>query len=224
MHFASHYRWLVYRELFGEPQPVRSILDIGCDDGGFIGRLHAQTSVAIDPAVDALRRAPADLRVCADGTQMPFREATFDQVVLSDVIEHVEDDQALVAGATGRVKPGGIFWLSTTAINFELFPAQITARAERSWGHVRKGYVPEHLVKLIGTDFDCQVAEWPESIFRRAYFLLWLCSKWMPSLARGLATCCFLVDRHLRQQERPNGHIYIRATRRHKGSANVKDV
>jgi hypothetical protein len=96
-----------------------------------------------------------------------------------------------------------------------LFPPRITARAERSWGHVRKGYAPERLVALIGDGFDCQVVEWPEPVFRRAYLLLWICSKWAPALARLLAACCFLTDRRLRRQERRNGHIYIRATRCH---------
>jgi SAM-dependent methyltransferase len=217
MHFASHYRWLVYQHLFGVPKSTATLLDIGCNDGGFTERIPADTSVAIDLDMQTLRRARVQQKVCADGTRMPFRDATFALVVLSDVIEHVEDDMALVANATRRVKPGGIFWLSTTAVDFKLFPEQITARAERSWGHVRKGYTGSQLVHSIGDDFDCEVIEWPEVAFRHLYLLIWLCSKYFPALARRLASICFAIDTNLQNIQRRNGHIYIRATRR--GSA-----
>ncbi len=143
MHFASHYRWLVYRHLFGDPAPAEMLLDLGSDDGGFVARIPARRSVAVDRAIDPLRGAPADLCICADGTRLPFHGAIFDHAVLSDVIEHVEDDEALVSSVTRHLKVGGTLWLSTTAREFTLVPRFITRRAERSWGHVRKGYTPE---------------------------------------------------------------------------------
>jgi SAM-dependent methyltransferase len=214
MHFASHYRWLVYQDLFGVPAHIATLLDIGCDDGGFVEQLPAQTSVAIDLDIRSLRRAQVDQKVCADGTRLPFRDATFDLVLLSDVIEHVEDDLALVAAATEHVRPGGALWLSTTAAHFVLFPDRITARAERSWGHVRKGYTSEQLCQLVGDDFDCQLVVWPEVVFRHLYLAIWLCSKRLPGLARILASLCFLIDRKVRNIQQSHGHLYLRAVRR----------
>lgn len=216
MHFASHYRWLVYQHLFGTPPSIGTLLDIGCDDGGFIERIPARTSVAIDLDLGSLRAAPARYRVCADGTHMPFREATFDLVVLSDVIEHVEDDRALVRNAIDRVGAGGTLWLSTTAARFALFPPQITGRAERSWGHVRKGYTPEQLGPLIDGDFDCELVEWPEIFFRHMYLLMWLCSRLLPALARAIASLCFFADYRLRHVQLGKGHLYLQALRRSK--------
>lgn len=214
MHFASYYRWLVYQHLFGAPPPVGAVLDVGCDDGGFAERIPARTSVVIDLNRAALRGARARQRVCADGTRMPFRDATFDMVVVSDVIEHVPDDRALVAAAASRVGAGGALWLSTTAARFRLFPPQVTARAERSWGHVRKGYAPEQIERLVGPGFDCELVEWPELVFRTLYLLMWLCSKRAPGLARALARACFAADRRLRGVRPEGGHLYLRAVRR----------
>jgi SAM-dependent methyltransferase len=213
MHFASYYRWLVYQHLFGAPRATSTLLDIGCDDGGFVARIPARTSVALDLNLASLRRAHTNQKVCADGTRMPFRDAVFDLVIVSDVIEHVEDDVALLAQATRHVRHGGTLWLSTTAAQFTLFPPQITARAERSWGHVRKGYVPERLVRQIGDGFDCELVEWPETIFRHIYVLLWLCAKWSPTLARGMAYLCFLLDQRWRSSQRKQGHLYVQAVR-----------
>src|SRR5687768_6618373 len=97
MHFASHYRWLVYQHLFGMPTAPPALLDIGSDDGGFIERIQAHLSVAIDRSPRALRNVRSGFAVCADGTRLPLRDTTFHHVILSDVIEHVANDRALVA-------------------------------------------------------------------------------------------------------------------------------
>lgn len=213
MHFASYYRWLVYQHLFGIPASSATILDIGCDDGGFVERIGARQSIVIDASVASLQTSRAGQPVCADGTYMPFGKAQFDHVILSDVIEHVLDDQVLIRNAADCVKPGGVLWVSTTAINFSLFPPQITGRAERSWGHVRKGYTPERLLKLIGNNFNCTLIEWPEYMFRFCYVCIWSCSKYAPQLARQLASLCFLVDQQLKCSQKERGHVYVQAVR-----------
>lgn len=213
MHFASHYRWLVYRDRFSLPRPDLRLLDIGSDDGGFVARMSTQLSVGLDLSLERLREGRDGFVVCADGTQIPFEDACFDHVLLSDVIEHVEDDEALVREASRAVKPGGTFWLSTTAADFQLFPSSITARAERGWGHVRKGYKPQRLRSLIGDHFDCEIVEWPELVFRRMYLLLWACSKISSKFACLLTTLCFRADRKLLGVERTKGHLYACAVR-----------
>jgi SAM-dependent methyltransferase len=214
MHFASYYRWLVYRHLFALPQPAARLLDVGCDDGGFVAALPVVRRVALDRVPAALQRAHAAMRVCGDGLHLPFRDTLFDHVVLSDVIEHVEDDAVLVASVAHMVRPGGVLWLSTTAHRFQLFPPGITPRAEAAWGHVRKGYTPHHLLHLLGDQFTCEVVEWPELAFRHAYLLMWAAAKWLPGVARAIAALCFRLDSRLPHIQREQGHIYICATRR----------
>lgn len=213
MHFASYYRWLVYQHLFGMPDSSTTILDIGGDDGGFVERIGARQSIVLDASAEALRTSRAGQPVCADGICMPFGKAQFDHVILSDVIEHVLDDQGLIRNAADCVKPGGVLWVSTTAINFSLFPPQITGRAERSWGHVRKGYTSERLLELVGNNFNCTLIQWPECMFRSCYVYIWACSKYAPQLACQLASLCFLVDRQLKCSQNERGHLYVQAVR-----------
>jgi SAM-dependent methyltransferase len=214
MHFASYYRWLVYTHLFGVPASIPHLLDVGSDDGGFTERLPAQHSVTLDISLAALRRARTSSKLCSDGRALPLQPMRFDYVVLSDVIEHVEDDAALLASVTRQVRPGGMLWLSTTASEFQLFPPQITARAERSWGHVRKGYQPAHLLALLGDDFDAELVEWPEIVFRHVYRLMWACSKRFPALACHIAALCFRLDCRMPHRQAHQGHIYVQAVRR----------
>lgn len=213
MHFASYYRWLVYSHLFRPPAPDATLLDIGSDDGGFGERLAVRSQVALDLSLASLSRSSAPAKVCADGTRMPFATATFDHVILSDVIEHVPDDACLLAQVTARVRPGGRLWLSTTASQFTLFPPPITARAERAWGHVRKGYTPDRLRALFPADFHLTLIEWHETTLRHTYLLPWAASKQFPALARTLAWLCFQADLRRGTPSTPYGHLYVEATR-----------
>jgi SAM-dependent methyltransferase len=213
MHFASHYRWLVYQHLFGIPGKNTTVLDIGCDDGSFAENIGAKWSIVVDTSIMSLRTVRTGQPICADGTKMPFSNAQFDYVILSDVIEHVIDDKVLIQNAVDCVKPGGTLWISTPAIDFKLFPPQITGRAEHRWGHVRKGYTPDGLRQLLHPGFDCQIVEWPEIAFRHMYMFIWLCAKSNPILAQILTSTCFRYDRRIRATQIRNGHIYMCATR-----------
>jgi SAM-dependent methyltransferase len=83
--------------------PVRSILDWGCGDG-FTGRflldrLGAETLVGVDPHLTEAQRASfseGDPRVRLFREERELPEHRFDLLLLCDVIEHVEDDVALL--------------------------------------------------------------------------------------------------------------------------------
>ncbi len=58
-----YYRWLVYQHLFGAPRAIGTLLDIGCDDGGFVARIPAhQRRARSEPGVAAPRPQPESLR------------------------------------------------------------------------------------------------------------------------------------------------------------------
>ncbi|WP_435063660.1 class I SAM-dependent methyltransferase [Halobaculum sp. EA56] len=90
---------LVYEYLRSAAGPGDSILDIGTKTGehlrGTSGRL-----VASDIAFQRTNE-PVEYVQC-DGRQLPFDSNTFDFVVCNQVIEHVEDDDALL-GEMSRV-------------------------------------------------------------------------------------------------------------------------
>lgn len=96
---------------------VQSVLDIGCGFGWTIGRLSGRGAnlVGIDLDEEALASARAtypEVRfVTQTGASLPFDDASFDAVILSDVIEHVgEASKGPVVDEAWRVlKPGGIF-------------------------------------------------------------------------------------------------------------------
>lgn len=109
--------------------PGGRVLDVGCNRGFDLLRLHARFS-SLGLKLYGIDVSPADLRVAKErcrsvpppasvsfqlsvAERLPHRDGTFDAVLCSEVVEHLPDpDRAL--GEIWRVtKPGGVLALTT---------------------------------------------------------------------------------------------------------------
>jgi protein-L-isoaspartate O-methyltransferase len=104
------------------------ILEVGCGIGTYTAELAvgARKIVAmdmerafVDEATRRLRQHPNVQLICGDATaanpSTPSDEA-FDTVILLDVLEHIEDDVALLARLGSRLGPGGHLILKVPAM------------------------------------------------------------------------------------------------------------
>jgi SAM-dependent methyltransferase len=95
----------------------------------------------------------------SDATRLPFPDATFDVVITSEVLEHIQDDVAAIAEMVRVLKPGGRFaatvpaWLPET-INWRLSDEYHAPKSVG--GHVRIYTGTELRAKLrtAGLDID----------------------------------------------------------------------
>ncbi|MDX6690064.1 MAG: hypothetical protein QOG15_1521 [Solirubrobacteraceae bacterium] len=98
--------------------PIRGAwLDCGCADGGYCVALldaGADRVAGVDP--EAGRIAAAGERDSRDGRlsfhtltdeRLPFADASFDGVLLNEVLEHVENERATLAEIARVLRPGG---------------------------------------------------------------------------------------------------------------------
>lgn len=129
--------------------PLRGlrVLDLGCGTGHISVMMEPHNRVvSFDPALEGVkitraRRRTAGGFVVGGGEALPFRNDSFDAVLLIDVLEHIPDDRTVAREACRVLRPGG--WVLCTVPE----NARLYSRIDAANGHVRR-YSPDELRQL----------------------------------------------------------------------------
>lgn len=100
-------------------KPGSRALDVGCNTGPMLVPLRraGYEVVGIDISVDDVQQAEryleqaglsSGLLSVADGTRLPFRDHSFDLILLIDILEHTDHADRVVAEARRLLAPGGM--------------------------------------------------------------------------------------------------------------------
>ena len=99
------------------------ILDVGCAEGLTIKELYSIFKdkyhyTGVDLSKTRIRSAnklkiPNSKFVVASGEDMPFKNASFDCILSSQVLEHVDNEKMFLAEISRLLKPKGIFEIDT---------------------------------------------------------------------------------------------------------------
>lgn len=132
------------------PQTGEKILDLGCGTGYYLFLLSSLpislNLVGLDNDSKALEEARGSLSkrikfILSDCAKLPFKDKTFDKVVASEVLEHLQDDRKTLKEVFRILKPGGIFVISTPSINYPFFWDPINWTLQHLSGtHIQKGF------------------------------------------------------------------------------------
>ncbi len=154
--FHSHIRYLNIKRYFRKTE--RNI-EIGAGDGLMSGEFFLKTHKPI-LAVSYLReeviRGKKLMRqtgmkavdfVQGDALKLTnIRKNYYDQCLLIDVLEHVGDDKLVLRNINKILKAGGYLVLSVPTPNY---PKKISREYAKTVGHVRDGYFPEDIERLL---------------------------------------------------------------------------
>lgn len=146
------------------------VLDCGCGMG-YLSKIMASlrdiTVVGIDGDISRLRWAARErvdsARASSTIEQLPFADATFDKVLLSEVLEHVDDEAIALAEIRRVLKPGGALCISVPHASypfawdpfnkllesFGIRPMQGPGPITGQWSNHRRLYLPADLRRAI---------------------------------------------------------------------------
>ena len=129
------------------------VLDIGCGDGAVAELLTppSRSMTCLDAsermvtaATERLARFDQARVVRGDMHALPFRDASFDQVVLFNVLVHATSPAKAVAEAARVLRRGG----GLVVVTLDAHDQEDVAQA---WGHVHRGFSPAALRKLLAS-------------------------------------------------------------------------
>lgn len=146
-----HWWWEGRRQILRQTIAKKSglkILDIGCGTGetltfleNFLDKpkLFGVDTSAV--AVEFAKKRGHQHILKVDAQKLPFKEDTFDYVLLLDVIEHIKDDAATILEAKRVLRRGGHIIITTPALQF------IWSEHDTAQGHYRR-YVRRRIRSL----------------------------------------------------------------------------
>ncbi len=138
----------------------KKVLDVGCGTGGVMQMLNelGAECEGVDVSEKALEYCrKKNLKVVqGDGIKLPYADNTFDLVISSDVLEHIEKDFEAVAEVKRVLKPGGVI-IATVPAHQRLFSYHDIALH-----HVRR-YSKKQFFDLLSGSFSKTNIAWIHS-------------------------------------------------------------
>jgi SAM-dependent methyltransferase len=184
-------RYLVSRLAAGS-----KVLDIGIGDGTFerLASAGGHEVHVLDPDPKAIERVAAELRLgdrarAGFGQSIPWPDASFDAVVLSEVLEHLDDPtfEGTLAEAARVLRPQGRL-LGTVPADEDLAAQQVVCpdcgRRFHRWGHARS-FSPDALRAVLSKRFASVGVE-------RRWFPAWDLLNWR---GRALSVARWILSR-----------------------------
>jgi len=191
------------------------VLDAGCGEGRHsfeVCRLNNCTLCAMDLELlcvgktryvllymDSQRVSKGNWNVSrADALRLPFKDASFDRIICSEVLEHVADEEQGIRELVRVLKPGGAMAITVpTYLTETVYWALDSDYYNHPGGHVRKFKVPELVAALKRNNLAVYAIHHAHA-FHSIYWLLRCILRLKNEQARIPALYYKLLELHIR--------------------------
>lgn len=139
---STHWWWEGRRQLLYQllaQQQTNKVLDIGCGTGEtltYLKKTFPNIKVyGVDQSAMAVKYAQSRRHknvYRGNALKLPFKDNTFDAVLLLDVVEHIKDDVKALCEAKRVLKTTGVIIITSPALNF------IWSDHDTNQGHQRR--------------------------------------------------------------------------------------
>jgi len=152
----EHWWYINRRKLFADEiaalnlSPSSKILDVGTSCGAnleMLKRMGFQNVEGVDvepSAIEMCSQKGLTVSLADAGRELPFADDSFDLIIATDILEHIDDDTIAMKDFIRILRPGGLLFVTVPAFQFML------GRYEReAIGH-RRRYTKKGLHNLVG--------------------------------------------------------------------------
>lgn len=139
---------LLLKEL--DPNPDDKILDVGCGDGYYLyllSNLGNFNLTGIDSDKKALIAANIQVKnknmklILEDIMSMPFKDESFDKIICSEVLEHLDNDKSALIEMKRVLKKNGVLCITVPHWNFPFFWDPVNYVLQRVLKtHIKNGF------------------------------------------------------------------------------------
>ncbi len=159
------------------------ILEVGCGNGYYLSLLNRlglkfnltgidKDKLALKDAVKFIGDKKVKI-ILADGSKIPFPNNSFDKIVMSEVIEHVDNEKAVLKEVNRVLKKDGILSMTTCNLRHPFFWDPVNFILQRLFNtHIKSGfwagiwnqhdrlYKKESIEKIVkSSNFDIEQSE-----------------------------------------------------------------
>ena len=163
----------------------RRVLDAGCGPGHDFQDLKPHGMLyGLDPSQAALqfcqqKYGPQVHLVCASGERLPFRHGSFNLIIMLDVLEHIEADEAALAECRQILKPGGRMLITVPAFQ------RLWGSHDDLYGHKRRYTADELRQKVLRAGLTIDHITYVEWLFTLPLWLTRSIKRRLPARYRG---------------------------------------